>query len=176
MALKSVSCHDGVGDEGVGGHDAAEQQRCHRTVVQYLYGHDVHQYERHKKGHKSEYPHLANVLPQVLYVRLQACEEHNIQQSHLAEKLEAGIALQDVKPIVTDKNAGKYHTDDVRDTQLAHHYRCEKDNDEYGEEYRRGVCYGKTAQGFMGILGTCVCLISQKFLQNCKKKTICANN
>ena len=78
MALQSVSRHDGVGDEGVGGHDAAEQQGCHRAVVKYLYGHDIHQHERHKEGHKSENAHLANVLPQVLYVCLQACEEHDV--------------------------------------------------------------------------------------------------
>lgn len=142
MALQSVARHDGIGDEGVGGHDAAEQQRCHRTVVQYLNGYDIHEDERHKKGHKSENAHPAHVLPQVLYVCLKACEEHDIEQSHLAEQFEARVALQDVQPVWADNNTREHHSDDVRNTQLAHHYRSEEYNDEYGEEHHRGVSYG----------------------------------
>lgn len=166
MALQAVACHDGVGNECVGGHDTAEQQRCHGAIMQDLYGHEIHENEWNKEGHKTEDAHLVQVLPQVLHVSLQACKEHDIKQSHLAEELEARITLQDIQPIRSDKHAGKHHTDDVGNTQLAHHNWCKENDDKHGEEHHRGISYRKAGKHPK----------LQNFLQNCKKKLICANN
>ena len=143
VLLQTVPRHYGVCHEGVAGHDAAKQKRCRDAIVQTGDADGKNGNERDAKSQQTEGAHLAQVLLQPLKVHLQTCQEHDIEQTNAPEKLERRVALQNIETVLADGNACQHHTYYMRNTQFAHHYRSEEDNEEHDEEYHRRTRYGQ---------------------------------
>ena len=143
MALQAVAADDGVGDEGVRGHDAAQQEGGRGRIAEQGGGHDEGQDEGHEAREQSEDKELPRVALHALQVHLQSGEEHNVVEAHAAEDLKRDVALQDVESVFSDGDTGQHHSDDVGDAQLAHDDRRKQDNHQHHEEDHRGVGNGE---------------------------------
>ena len=99
----------------------------------------IHKHKRYSEGKYAEDAHLRHILFQPLQVHLYSSEKHYIEQPHAPEQLKAGVTLQNVKAILTQRHTRQHHAYDMRNTQFSHHYRCEEDSDEYNEENHRRV-------------------------------------
>ena len=143
MSLQSVFAYDGVGDERVRRHDAAQQQGCRLTVAYDVHAAPVGQSEGDEEREESEEENLHPVALHSLDVHLQSGEEHDVIQTHLAEQLERTVALQDIESVFAHHHSGENHPHDMWDTQLAHDYRSRENDEEHHEEYRRGVRNGQ---------------------------------
>ena len=117
--------------------------------------------KRHGIGEKSECEKPPAVSFHALHVHLKRREEHDIVESHLAEKLEGVVACQDVEPVLSHCHAGEHHAYDVRNAQLAHDYRRKEDNQQYHKENECGVGYRKVT-GYFGHEYIFMCKVTQK--------------
>ena len=152
LALQTVTPDDGIGYQRVGGHDAAEQQRGERRVVEQAdtrrVGHDERQAEREQ----AEDAEPRRIALHAFHVHLKRRKEHDVVKPHLAEQLERVVARQNVEAVLADGHAGEHHAYDVGDAQLAHYYRREEDYEQHHEEDECGVGYGEIA-GYVGHIG-----------------------
>ena len=139
MTLETIAPDDGVGDQRVRSHDTAQQERGGVGVAQHGLCHDVCQYQRYKTGEQSEDDEAAGVLLHTLHVHLQSGKEHDIVETHTTEEFEGVVALQDIEAILSDDDTCQHHADDVRDAQLTHHDRRQKDNHQHHKEDQCGV-------------------------------------
>ncbi len=57
------------------------------------------------------------VFAEILQVNFQTRQEHDIEQPYCAEKHDTGVALQQVKPIGPDENAGNDQAHQPRHTR-----------------------------------------------------------
>ena len=135
VALQTVLAHDGVGNERVARHDAAEQQCRLLRVAHHADAGKVHQHEGRQERQQTECQHLSDVLSQALHVHLQSCEEHDVVESYLSEEFERVVALQDVQPVLSHNDSREHHSDDVRNAEPVHHHRCHQYNDQHNEKY-----------------------------------------
>ena len=136
VALQSVARDDGVGYQRVRRHDAAQQKRCRVAVAQHRARHAVGQRQRNEARQHAEHQEAARVLLHALQVHLQSRQEHDVQQTHLAEQLERRVAHQHVQPVLSDDHARQHHADDVRNAQLAHDDGGKQDNHQHDKEYQ----------------------------------------
>ena len=101
--------------------------------------HDIGQDKGHNTGEQTEEKELPGVALHTLQVHLETGKEHDVVEAHAAEDLKGDVAFKDIESILADDDTCQYHADDVRNTQLAHHNRCRKNNQQYHEEDHRGV-------------------------------------
>ena len=109
-------------------------------------------YGGHGEGEQSEHSEAPLVAPYALDVHLERGKKHDIVESYLAKQLERVVAHQYVQAVLTHGNTCQHHSDDMRNAQLAHHYRGKQNDEHHHEEDERGVGYGKTT-GYIGHVG-----------------------
>ena len=117
MATQSVATHDGIGHEGVGGHETAQQQRGHLRVAQQLHGHEVGQHKGQQKRQHAKEQHPPSAAPKALHVHLQTSEEHDVEETHETEEAERRVALQHMEAVGADEDACQHQSDDVGNAQ-----------------------------------------------------------
>ena len=143
VARHTVTNHDGIGYQGVGGVHAGQQHRGHQTVFQQEHvAHHAHS-QRDDEGRKPQRQRLPADALHVLHVHLQAGEEHDVVQPHVAEKLETAVAVEHVQPVRSDEHASQNHAYNMRDAQLPQQYGRKQDDAQYQKEYPSGIRYGK---------------------------------
>ena len=87
LLLKTKSGDDRVGNQGIGSHDAAQQQGSLLGVMQKMDTHAIGQDERDEAGEQAIDEQSPLVFLHALHVHLQGGKEHNVIKSHLAEQL-----------------------------------------------------------------------------------------
>ena len=142
MTLQAVAPNDGIGDEGVRRHDTSQQERGGWGVREDGRCHRIGEDEGHKACQQSKHDKRACILLDALHVHLKTCEEHDVVEAYPSEQLKRVVTLQDVEAILSDHHACQHHPDDMRNTQFAHHDRCEEDDQQHHKEDQCGVCDG----------------------------------
>ena len=145
LALQTVAAHDGVGDERVRRHEAAQEQRREHGVMQQGYAGEVCQHERQRERQQTESEEAALVALHALHVHLQRGEKHDVVESDLAEQLERVVARKDVEAVLADCYSGEHHANDMRDAQLAHDDWGKQNDEHHHKEYQGGVGYREIA-------------------------------
>ena len=78
-----------------------------------------------------------------LQVHLQCGEKHDVIETHASEQFKTVVTHEYVEPVFAHEHAGKHHSDDVGNAQLAHDDGGQKDNQQHHEENQCGVGDGK---------------------------------
>ncbi len=86
--LQSISRNDRIGYQGIGSHDAAQQEGSPDGIVQQPDAHAEGEEEGNETGEQTIDDEPRFVLLHTLHVHLQGGEEHDVIESHLAEQLE----------------------------------------------------------------------------------------
>lgn len=81
--------------------------------MQHPLAHGIAYRHGYEEGDETEDDASCAVLLQSLKIHLQAGEEHDIVESHLAEELEAAVARQDVEPMLAHEDTCEDHAHEV---------------------------------------------------------------
>ena len=140
MALKSVSADDRIGYQRVRRHNTSQQERCRRRIVEQRDRHNVGKDKRHETCEQSEKQEPPRVFLHALHVHFKSGKEHDVVETNTPEEFERVVAYQNIESILTDGDTGKYHTDDMRNTQFTHHDRSKQNDHQHHKKDKSRVC------------------------------------
>ena len=92
------------------------------------------QQKRHNECEYAEDTYLQAVFAQVFHVHLQTGKEHNVIHSHFSEQFEGVIRSQDIQTMLAHNDSCYHHTNDMRNTQLAHYDRSKQYDHQHDKE------------------------------------------
>ena len=105
------------------------------------------QREGNAEGEGAEVESAATIALHTAHIQLQAGQEHDVVDAHLAEDLERAVALQHMETVGTHQDAGQDEADDVRQVKPAEQHRRKEDDGQHHEENLRGIGYQGCARG-----------------------------
>ena len=129
-----MAADDGVGDQGVRGQDAGQEERCRHIEGQQPYTRHEPEDEWYGNGEQSEDDAVTDVLLEAFEVHLESGEEHDVVDAHLAEEFETAVAGEDVESVLADDGTREDESDEVGDMQSCEDDGGEQDNAQHDEE------------------------------------------
>lgn len=97
--------------------------------------------QRYEEGEGSEHKAPAQVHAQVIHVYLYACEEHQVEDAHLAEHLEALVLVENAESVGTHGHARYDKSDDIGNFEPVEHQGGHKQNGHHREEDGHRLAY-----------------------------------
>ena len=145
----------GIGYQRMGGIHGAEEHRRQHVEPQDEVARQDAEKERDDERQQPEEQSAADVEPQMVHVNLESGEEHEVEQTYLAENVEARVVVEYVEAIGTDDDAGHNHADDVWNLDFIEQQRRKEDDSQNDEKnrhrlshQRRCRCSNHGAYGF----------------------------
>ena len=139
LLLQSESGNDRVGYQGVGSHDATQQEGSLDGIMQQPDAHAEGEEEGDEAGEQTIDDEPQLVFLHAFHVHLQGCEKHDVIKSHLSEEFERGISFQDVQSVFAHEDTRQHHSDDVGNSEFTHDDGGKEDDEEHYEENQRRV-------------------------------------
>ena len=130
-----ITADNGISYQSVAGIHTGQQHRGKKPITQHPHTAPYTQPHRNKESEHTKNQPLCPVLLEIIHIHLKACQKHDVIESHFSEQLKTTVAFQNIEAILSHYNPGKYHTNDVRDTQTPQNHGSEQDDDKYQEEY-----------------------------------------
>ena len=72
-----------------------------------------------QEGEQTEFQSVTPIMLHTAHVQLQSCQEHDVVDTHLTEKLEGAVPVQDVKAVLAHQHTSQNQADDVGNAQAA---------------------------------------------------------
>ena len=138
-AGEAVAQHNGIGYKRVAGIHGRHQHRGSYAVAQQLRVGPVAYGHRYGEAQQAEHQGAPPDALHVVEVHLEARQEHDVVNAHLAEELETAVAIQHMKAVRTYQYAREYHAYNRGDVQAFEQHRRKEDDAEHGEEYPGGI-------------------------------------
>ena len=142
--LGDTHTHDRrVSDKGMRCIHRGHQHRCRQNVPQQPMVHRHSCCHRYEKREQTIDQCLCLLLPDILDVHFKRSEEHDIEQTNLAENLKRTVTLQQMQPMGTHNYSRRYHTDNGGYTQTFKEHWGEEYHAQHYKENPRRVSYGQ---------------------------------